>query len=136
MKRTNRMSCYLFLTSQEAEFERDVLLRSVCDTVVPKLVAEDLPLLQSLLSSVFTGASVKQIEALQLRAMLKEVCQAHNLRPTDSFIEKALQLYQVQEIRHGVMLVGPSGSGKSSISSLSVGSYGAIGWPARKYLHN
>ena len=102
-------------TSQEAEFERDVLLRSVCDTVVPKLVAEDLPLLQSLLSSVFTGASVKQIEALQLRAMLKEVCQAHNLRPTDSFIEKALQLYQVQEIRHGVMLVGPSGSGKSSI---------------------
>lgn len=79
---------------------------------------------------------MKQIEALQLRAMLKEVCQAHNLRPTDSFIEKALQLYQVQEIRHGVMLVGSFRQWQVINSSLSVGSYGAIGCPARKYLHN
>src|SRR6185437_2093833 len=29
------------------------------------------------------------------------------------WLEKLLQLYQVQQIRHGVMLVGPAGSGKS-----------------------
>lgn len=103
------------MSAQQMDFEQDVLISSVCDTVVPKLVAEDLPLLQSLLSSVFSGASIKQIEAAQLLAMLKEVCVAHHLIPTDAFIQKALQLYQVQEIRHGVMLVGPSGSGKSSI---------------------
>ena len=103
-------------SSQEQEaFERDVLLSSVCDTIVPKLVAEDLPILQSLLSGVFTGATIKQIEAMQLRAMLREVCVEEKLCPTDAFIEKALQLYQVQDLRHGVMLVGPSGSGKSSV---------------------
>ena len=102
------------LREQEA-FERDVLLSSVCDTIVPKLVSEDLPILKSLLGSVFTGATLKQIEAEQLRSMLKEVCKEEKLCPTDAFIEKALQLYQVQDLRHGVMLVGPSGSGKSSI---------------------
>lgn len=101
--------------AQQEAFERDVLISSVCDTVVPKLVAEDLPLLQSLLSSVFTGATVKQIEAMQLRAMIREVCSDHKLRATDVFVEKVLQLYLVQEIRHGIMMVGPSGSGKSSV---------------------
>lgn len=100
---------------QQEEFERDVLLSSVCDTLVPKLVAEDLPLLQSLLSGVFTGATIKQIEATELRSMMKQVCKEHKLCATDAFVEKALQLYLVQDIRHGIMLVGPSGSGKSSV---------------------
>ena len=102
-------------SSQQISFEEDVLLSSVCNTVVPKLVADDMPLLQSLIGSVFTGASVKQIEAHQLRALLVQVCKKRHLQPTSKFIEKALQLYQVQDIRHGVMMVGPSGSGKSSV---------------------
>ena len=32
-----------------------ILIQSVCETLVPKLVAEDIPLLQSLLSDVFPG---------------------------------------------------------------------------------
>lgn len=33
--------------------EQDILIQSVCETMVPKLVAEDIPLLFSLLSDVF-----------------------------------------------------------------------------------
>lgn len=101
--------------AQQEAFERDVLLSSVCDTVVPKLVAEDIPLLQSLLGSVFTGAAIKEIEAMQLRAMIREVCRERKLVPTEAFVEKVLQLFLVQQIRHGIMMVGPSGSGKSSV---------------------
>ena len=100
---------------QQEAFERDVLISSVCDTVVPKLVAEDIPLLQSLLGSVFTGASIKEIEAMQLRAMISEVCRERKLIPSEAFVEKVLQLFLVQQIRHGIMMVGPSGSGKSSV---------------------
>ena len=42
----------------EIEYEQEVLIRSVCETVIPKLVAEDIPLLHSLLSDVFPGAKV------------------------------------------------------------------------------
>ncbi len=34
--------------------------------------------------------------------------------PSPQWLEKLLQLYQVQILRHGVMMVGPSGSGKTS----------------------
>jgi dynein heavy chain 1, cytosolic len=37
--------------------EQEILVQSVCETMVPKLVAEDIPLLFSLLSDVFPGVS-------------------------------------------------------------------------------
>ena len=36
-----------------SEIEKNILIRSVCNTVVPKLIAEDIPLLSKLLSGVF-----------------------------------------------------------------------------------
>ena len=35
--------------------EQEILVQSVCETMVPKLVAEDIPLLFNLLSDVFPG---------------------------------------------------------------------------------
>ena len=43
------------------EWEQNILIKSLCDTLVPKLVAEDIPLLQSLLSGVFPGSAIIQI---------------------------------------------------------------------------
>ena len=46
--------------------EQEILIQSVCETMVPKLVAEDIPLLFSLLSDVFPGnfGSVRTASAL------------------------------------------------------------------------
>jgi dynein heavy chain 1, cytosolic len=96
------------------DWEQNILLRSVCDTVVPKLIAEDVPLLSSLLSGVIPGADIIQIGEENLREALKSLCKKHNLLPEPAFIEKVLQLNQILRIHHGVMMVGPSGSGKSA----------------------
>lgn len=42
--------------------EQEILIQSVCETMVPKLVAEDIPLLFSLLSDVFPNVSYTRAE--------------------------------------------------------------------------
>ena len=43
-----------------------------------------------------------------------QVCRERHYVLSEVFMLKMLQLYQVSRINHGVMLVGPPGSGKSS----------------------
>lgn len=43
--------------------------------MVPKLVAEDIPLLNSLLSDVFPGVAYRPAEMSALRREIKKVCQ-------------------------------------------------------------
>ncbi|XP_044127627.1 cytoplasmic dynein 1 heavy chain 1 isoform X1 [Bufo gargarizans] len=99
--------------------EQEILIQSVCETMVPKLVAEDIPLLFSLLSDVFPGVQYHRGEMTALREELKKVCQEMYLTYGDReevggmWVEKVLQLYQITQINHGLMMVGPSGSGKS-----------------------
>ncbi len=51
-----------------------ILIQSVCETMVPKLVAEDIPLLHSLLSDVFPGIKYSRAEMGALRAEIAKVC--------------------------------------------------------------
>ncbi|EAR94592.2 dynein heavy chain, cytoplasmic protein (macronuclear) [Tetrahymena thermophila SB210] len=102
-----------FTDAQIQEFEQKILLRSVCETIVPKLVSDDVPLLSNLLSGVFPGSSIPEIKEDELRKEIEKVCAKRNLLPTDLFMQKILQLYQIQRLHHGVMMVGPSGCGKS-----------------------
>jgi dynein heavy chain 1 len=44
------------------------------ETMMPKLVAEDIPLLNSLLSDVFPGVEYKPAEMARLRAQIQKVC--------------------------------------------------------------
>lgn len=100
--------------------EQEILIQSVCETMVPKLVAEDIPLLFSLLSDVFPGVSYTRAEMKGLKEQIKKVCQEMYLvcggydEQGCLWMEKVLQLYQISQLNHGLMMVGPSGSGKST----------------------
>ena len=43
-----------------------------------------------------------------------EQMEKDNLQPIKSFMEKVIQLYDMIKCRHGLMLVGPAGVGKST----------------------
>ncbi|KAK3912297.1 Dynein heavy chain, cytoplasmic [Frankliniella fusca] len=110
--------------------EQEILIQSVCETMVPKLVAEDIPLLFSLLSDVFPNVEYTRAEMAGLKEQIRKVCQEEYLvcgegeeqggawmekRYTgETWVEKVLQLYQICNLNHGLMMVGPSGSGKST----------------------
>lgn len=54
--------------------EQEILIQSVCETLVPKLVAEDIPLLFSLLSDVFPNVGYTRAEMSGLKEEIRKVC--------------------------------------------------------------
>ncbi|KAF4518251.1 hypothetical protein B566_EDAN010397 [Ephemera danica] len=110
--------------------EQEILIQSVCETMVPKLVAEDIPLLFSLLSDVFPNVGYTRAEMSGLKEQIRKVCLEEFLvcgegeeqggawmeksLVGEGWCEKVLQLYQICSLNHGLMMVGPSGSGKST----------------------
>ncbi|KAG0726862.1 Dynein heavy chain, cytoplasmic [Chionoecetes opilio] len=100
--------------------EQEILIQSVCETMVPKLVAEDIPLLFSLLSDVFPGIDYTRAQMSGLKEKIRKVCAEQFLvcgegeEQGSHWMDKVLQLYQISNLNHGLMMVGPSGSGKST----------------------
>lgn len=97
-----------------AQIEINVLIKSTCGTILPKLVAEDIPLFSSLLIAVFPGIALPKVNDDLLIDAIKTICEEDSLEFDDTWIQKILQLKQVLDMRHGVMMVGPSGTGKST----------------------
>lgn len=102
--------------------EQQILVQSVCDTMVPKLVAEDIPLLQSLVTDVFPNIAQVRHEMGDLRKIILDLCKERHLVAANdveegagyAWMDKVLQLHKIIQLHHGLMMVGPSGSGKSS----------------------
>ena len=95
-------------------WEAHILIKSLSESLVPKLIADDIPLLLNLLSGVFPGIELRSDREGALIERLKATCSKYNLLPTASFIEKCMQLYEIQNLHHGVMMVGPTGCGKTA----------------------
>lgn len=94
--------------------EQELLIQSVYETIVPKLVAEDVPLLTSLLSDVFPNVEYNPMALEKMKEHISAVCAEQNLVDKGLWLSKVIQLYLIQKISHGLMLVGPSGTGKST----------------------
>ncbi|KAF7729943.1 hypothetical protein EC973_003356 [Apophysomyces ossiformis] len=103
-----------YATISESVPEQQLLISSIRETMVPKLVQDDIPLLTSLLADVFPGVHYAPVNLDRLKEELKKVCEERRLVAGDAWMEKVIQLYQIQNIHHGLMMVGPSGSGKST----------------------
>jgi dynein heavy chain 1 len=89
--------------------EKNALIVGACNNVLPKLVAEDMPVFAEILGEVFPGSEVAKMEHAEAREEIVTVCKEHELVAAESFVQKVLQLKQVIEMRHGVMVVGKSG---------------------------
>lgn len=51
----------------------------------------------------------------ELEAATRSVLRKHGLQLPDSFVHKAVQLHETLGVRFGVMVVGPTGTGKSTL---------------------
>jgi len=93
--------------------EEQLLLRALRDVNVPKFLKDDLPLFENIISDLFPNTERPQYNYGDLLDGIKRACQKQNLQSTESFVQKVLQLYDTIQVRHGLMLVGPTGGGKT-----------------------
>jgi len=94
--------------------EDQLLLRALRDVNVPKFLKDDLPLFENIISDLFPGVERPQIDYGALMDQMKLSCAALNKQPTEPFLAKIIQLYDTIQVRHGLMIVGPTGGGKTS----------------------
>jgi dynein heavy chain 1 len=97
---------------QKNESEQEIVIQAIMDSFVPRLVADDLVLLNSLLNDVFPRASYVRPEMTKLKEEIQKVSKEMFLICDELWMEKVLQLYQIINLNHGLMLVGPSGCGE------------------------
>jgi dynein heavy chain len=100
--------------------EEVLLLRALQDVNLPKFLAHDLPLFAGIISDLFPGKKRPDIDLGVLIQCVKLSTAQLNLQPHPFFLTKIIQLYETICVRHGLMVVGPTGGAKTSnISVLS-----------------
>ena len=91
-----------------------ILLRALCDANVPKFLSQDLVLFSGITSDLFIGKKKEETDyGILMNSILKNI-EDKGLQRKQTFVTKILQLYDVMCVRHGLMLVGPTGGGKTS----------------------
>eukprot|EP01065_Artemidia_motanka_P046736 TRINITY_DN7156_c0_g1_i1.p1 TRINITY_DN7156_c0_g1~~TRINITY_DN7156_c0_g1_i1.p1 ORF type:complete len:4841 (+),score=1881.44 TRINITY_DN7156_c0_g1_i1:123-14645(+) len=96
------------------EQELQIALKSITKTVEPKLVADDISLFRILCNDVFPGVELQEAGMEELIGHAKKICAERHLVCSEQWLHKVLQVFSIQRIHHGLMLVGPSCSGKTT----------------------
>ena len=102
------------MRSSPGVHEDVTLIRAMRDSNIPKFLIDDVILFQALISDLFPGVAVPEQTDEELRNAIEAATMDSGLQLQASCILKVLQLYDTLNVRFGVMLVGPTGGGKTS----------------------
>jgi dynein heavy chain len=91
-----------------------LLLSMLRDLNLPKLAQIDIPVFLCFFTDVFAGVESLAPEVSSIRDTVAEEMQAMGLQPDEKQINKIIQLHETKLMRHGVMVIGMSGSGKTT----------------------
>lgn len=95
--------------------EPQIIVQSLRETIAPKLVRDDVETMLEIQVQDFPGVDYVPANFEKLTQAIRDIAtKEQHLVDSEMWITKALQLYQIQTIHHGVMMVGKSGAGKST----------------------
>ncbi|XP_049961962.1 dynein axonemal heavy chain 6-like [Schistocerca serialis cubense] len=92
-----------------------VLIRALRDSNLPKFLTDDATLFQGILGDLFPGVEIPEQDYGVLQAAIITVMEENDLQPESCMIAKVIQFHETMIVRHGVMLVGPTGGGKTTV---------------------
>ncbi|XP_061032339.1 dynein axonemal heavy chain 9 [Eubalaena glacialis] len=95
--------------------EDQVLMRSLRDFNVPKIVTDDIPVFMGLIGDLFPALNVPRRRDLNFEALVRKAVVELELQAEDNFVLKVVQLEELLAVRHSVFVVGSAGTGKSQV---------------------
>lgn len=95
-------------------FEDLLLIRAMRDSNVPKFLEHDLPLFSGIVQDLFPGIAVPFVDYGNLQVAIEKTLDEMSLQKVEAFITKVIQVHETQLVRHGMMVVGEAGSGKTT----------------------
>ena len=102
------------LKRSEPDMQEDMnLFRTLRDMNVPKLIVEDQKLFNGLMGDLFPGIEPPIVDYGSLKRAIELELEARQLQAHPTIVKKTIQLYETKCTRHGNMLVGRTGSGKT-----------------------
>ncbi|XP_021113900.1 dynein heavy chain 6, axonemal [Heterocephalus glaber] len=104
------------LKRQNPDLSEDVvLIRALRDSNLPKFLTDDALLFSGIISDLFPGVHIPEHDYGILQSTIVDVMNGQNLQPEKCMVKKVIQFYETMLVRHGVMLVGPTGGGKTTV---------------------
>eukprot|EP00736_Rhodelphis_marinus_P009962 Rmarinus@m.13206 len=102
------------LIREMPDASEDILvLRAINDVNIPKFLSNDLPLFAGITSDLFPGVTLPEPEFGPLLPAIHKALEKLEMQPAPGFIQKIIELYAMILVRHGLMLVGSTMSGKT-----------------------
>ncbi|RTG86185.1 dynein heavy chain, axonemal [Schistosoma bovis] len=95
------------------ENESVLLLKAINDVNLPKFLSYDIPLFEGIISDLFPGIQLPKYDYNQFIDCLHEQLNNHQLQYIPWYLNKILQIYEMILVRHGLMIVGDTLSGKT-----------------------
>ncbi len=97
-----------------------LMMRTLRDMNLSKLVAEDVPLFLSLIADLFPGISAEKATFPTIEQTMANLCSEMNLQYENAkeWAGKCVQLLETYYVRHGIGIVGPTGSGKTCMQEV------------------
>ena len=104
------------LKKNEPDTEEDLhMLRAMRDSNLPKFLRDDILLFRAIIKDLFPGVQEPNATYPALEAELTKAIEEFGLQKPIDFTVKCIQLYEMTVVRHGMMLVGPTGGGKTRV---------------------
>lgn len=95
--------------------EAQILMRALRDFNTPKIPANDTPIFLRLISDLFIGMEVERKVNNDLKLKVARAASQCKYQPDEMFLLKTCQFQELLDVRHSVMLLGPTGCAKTSI---------------------